>query len=32
MASSHLAAAFAKAGPLLGAPPSITPTIVVAGK
>jgi quinol monooxygenase YgiN len=32
MASAHLAAAFAKAGPLLGSPPSITPTIVIAGK
>jgi quinol monooxygenase YgiN len=32
MASAHLAAAFAKAGPLLGGPPSITPTVVVAGK
>jgi quinol monooxygenase YgiN len=32
MGSPHLAAAFAKAGPLLGGPPTITPTVVVAGK
>jgi quinol monooxygenase YgiN len=32
MASAHLAAAFAKSGPLLSGPPSITPTVVVAGK
>jgi quinol monooxygenase YgiN len=32
MASAHLAAAFAKAGPLISGPPSITPTVVVAGK
>jgi quinol monooxygenase YgiN len=32
MASPHLAAAFAKAGPLVSGPPSITPTIVIAGK
>jgi len=32
MGSAHLAAAFAKAGPLLGGPPRITPTVVIAGK
>jgi quinol monooxygenase YgiN len=31
MGSSHLAAAFAAAGPIIGGPPSITPTIVIAG-
>jgi len=31
MGSPHLAAAFAKAGPLLGAPPSIVPTKQIAG-
>jgi quinol monooxygenase YgiN len=32
MGSAHLAAAFAKAGPLLSGAPSIVPTKVVAGK
>jgi quinol monooxygenase YgiN len=31
MASPHLAAAFAAAGPLLGGAPSIVPTVVIAG-
>lgn len=31
MASPHLAAAFAAAGPLLGGAPSIVPTVAIAG-
>jgi quinol monooxygenase YgiN len=31
MGSAHLAAAFAAAGPIIAGPPSIVPTVVVAG-